>query len=105
LRVLNTGSESYFIVRQPHYQYQQPGQLSLCSSSSLPSNGITGLLFPLARLALVMAYFYLCDRTNFFMKAGGYIYMDKIAAVLLGEKLRGKRGEKKLEKCDRKGRI
>ena len=39
----------------------------------MPSNAFTNFVFPLARLALIMAYFYICDRTNFFMKESGKI--------------------------------
>jgi len=42
------------------------------SSCDLPSNSLTGFVFPLAKLAVIMAYFYICDRTNFFMKENKY---------------------------------
>jgi hypothetical protein len=45
---------------------------SSSNNNCLPTNSLTNLLFPLARLALVMAYFYVCDRTNFFMKENKY---------------------------------
>ena len=62
---------------QPSHQYQtnrcqllpRPGQLLDCN---LPSNSVTSFLFCLARLALIIAYFYTCDRTNFFMKENKY---------------------------------
>ena len=62
---------------QPSHQYQtnrcqllpRPGQLIDCN---LPSNSVTSFLFCLARLAVIIAYFYTCDRTNFFMKENKY---------------------------------
>jgi hypothetical protein len=51
------------------YQSSRPGNLSVCD---LPSNSLTNLIFPLARLAVILAYFYVCDRTNFFMKENKY---------------------------------
>jgi len=56
--------------RYGNYRYERPpGTLAPCE---LPSNSFTGFVFPLARLAVIMAYFYLCDRTNFFMKENKY---------------------------------
>jgi len=46
-----------------------PGSLNLCP---LPSNAFTNFVFPLAKLAVIMSYFYICDRTNFFMKENKY---------------------------------
>jgi len=48
---------------------QQP--VTLCPWD-IPSNAFTNFVFPLARLALILAYFYICDRTNFFMKENKY---------------------------------
>ncbi|XP_023335374.1 N-acetylneuraminate 9-O-acetyltransferase [Eurytemora carolleeae] len=56
-------------VSNSRYQSSRPGNLSVCD---LPSNSLTNLIFPLARLAVILAYFYVCDRTNFFMKENKY---------------------------------
>ena len=63
--------------RQPSHQYQhsryrflpRPGQLLECN---LPLNKLTSLILCVAKLALIIAYFYICDRTNLFMKENKY---------------------------------
>ena len=63
--------------RQPSHHYQdhryrllpRPGQLWQCS---LPTNTATTFLFCVAKLSLIISYFYICDRTNFFMKENKY---------------------------------
>jgi len=63
--------------RHPSHHYQQyhyqalpsPGILNICN---LPLNNVTIFLFSLAKLAIIVTYFYICDRTNFFMKENKY---------------------------------
>ena len=63
--------------RQPSHHYQnyryrllpRPGQLWQCN---LPVNHLTNFIFCLAKLGLIVTYFYICDRTNFFMKENKY---------------------------------
>ena len=43
-----------------HYQaLPRPGYLSFCS---FPTNNVTTFLFAFAKLALIVSYFYICDR-------------------------------------------
>ena len=61
-----------FLTLPHRYHYQaipRPGQLNFCN---LPNNSITTFLFSLGKLALIVSYFYVCDRTNFFMKENKY---------------------------------
>ena len=80
------------VPRYRPYGYQalpQPGQLNLgpLTLCTLPVNNVTTFLFSLAKLAVVISYFYICDRyslyilfviivlitrTNFFMKENKY---------------------------------
>ena len=63
--------------RQPSHQYQssryrflpRPGELLECN---LPLNNLTSLILRVAKLSLIIAYFYICDRTNLFMKENKY---------------------------------
>ena len=55
-----------------NYRYRllpRPGQLWQCN---LPVNHLTNFIFCLAKLGLIVSYFYICDRTNFFMKENKY---------------------------------
>lgn len=42
------------------------------ATTNILSNDFSTPLFAISRLAIIMAYFYLCDRTNFFMKENKY---------------------------------
>ena len=63
--------------RHPSHHYQnyryrllpRPGQLWHCN---LPVNHFTNFIFCLAKLGIIVSYFYICDRTNFFMKENKY---------------------------------
>ena len=63
--------------RQPSHQYQnssyrflpRPGELWECN---LPLNNLTNFIFCVAKLSLILSYFYICDRTNLFMKENKY---------------------------------
>ena len=63
--------------RQPSHQYHssryrllpRPGELWECN---LPVNNITNFIFCVAKLSLIISYFYICDRTNLFMKENKY---------------------------------
>ena len=63
--------------RHPSHHYQnyryrllpRPGQLWQCN---LPVNHFTNFIFCLAKLGIIVSYFYICDRTNFFMKENKY---------------------------------
>ena len=63
--------------RQPSHQYHhsryrflpRPGELLECN---LPLNNLTSLILCVAKLSLIIAYFYICDRTNIFMKENKY---------------------------------
>ena len=59
----------WFLLYQGHTFYMQ-----LQQNGTNPNiwNDISPLVFALSTLALIMAYFYLCDRTNFFMKENKY---------------------------------
>ena len=55
-----------------NYRYRllpRPGQLWQCN---LPVNHLTNFIFCLAKLGIIVTYFYICDRTNFFMKENKY---------------------------------
>ena len=53
-----------FNFRYGNYRYERaPGTLA---PFQLPSNTLTDFLFPLARVAVIMAYFYICDRKAFY---------------------------------------
>ena len=45
------------------------GQLWQCN---LPVNKVTNFIFCVAKLSIIVSYFYICDRTNFFMKENKY---------------------------------
>ena len=56
-----------------NYRYRllpRPGQLWQCN---LPVNHLTNFIFCLAKLGLIVSYFYICDRTNFFMKENKWV--------------------------------
>ena len=36
-------------------------------------DNVEGLLLALVKMGLILAYFYVCDRTNFFMKENKYV--------------------------------
>ena len=46
-----------------------PGQLFQCN---IPFNTNTNFIFCVGKLAVIISYFYVCDRTNFFMKENKY---------------------------------
>lgn len=59
----------WLLIHRGHTFYVPVSQ----STSSLPQTmEVHQLLYALAILAVIMAYFYLCDRTNFFMKENKY---------------------------------
>ena len=47
-------------LRRYHYQaLPRPGYLTFCT---FPTNNVTTFLFAFAKLALIVSYFYICDR-------------------------------------------
>ncbi|KAF9410910.1 hypothetical protein HW555_010152 [Spodoptera exigua] len=55
-----------------HLQGYTPVSRAAPSSDADASGSSPSLLAAMARLGLIMSYFYLCDRTNFFMKENKY---------------------------------
>lgn len=47
-------------------------QATSMGPTNILSNDLSTPLFAISTLAIIMAYFYLCDRTNFFMKENKY---------------------------------
>ena len=39
-------------------------------------DNVEGLLLALVKMGLILAYFYVCDRTNFFMKENKYVIIS-----------------------------
>ncbi|XP_018798527.1 PREDICTED: CAS1 domain-containing protein 1 [Bactrocera latifrons] len=64
------------LTQIPTYQDLHPGSAtgtgSLSNGSTSFALSIIDFFTPLAMLGIIMAYFYLCDRTNFFMKENKY---------------------------------